>query len=98
LTGRVGSPQWGLVFQLRDWARVHTIQGDTLNVREYPTLNARVLTALYSGSRVGIMGGPRDADGYRWWRVRTETGVEGWAVESILDDRGESMRTLQPTD
>lgn len=98
LTGPVAAPQWGPIFQVRDWARVNTTAGDTLNVREYPALNARVVTGLRDGARVGIVSGPREAEGFRWWQVRTPDGVVGWAVEWVLDERGQTLRTLAPTD
>ena len=94
LTGLVGSPVWGPVFRSGDPARVHTTEGDTLNVRDVP--NGNVLVALANGSSVTVTGGPRDADGMRWWRVQTRDGVSGWAVESVLDDNGQPLRTLLP--
>jgi hypothetical protein len=94
LTGPVASPQWGPTFRSGDIARVHTTEGDTLNVRAAP--GGDVLIALVSGSRVTITGGPRWYDGLRWWRIQTPNGVSGWAVESVTDDQGQPLRTLLP--
>jgi hypothetical protein len=94
LTGLMGSPQWGPTFRSGDLARVHTTEGDTLNVRAAPGGN--VLIALVNGSRVTITGGPRLYDGLRWWRIQTPDGLSGWAVEAVTDERGERLRTLIP--
>jgi hypothetical protein len=63
-------------------ATVHVIRGDTLNVRDSAGLSGTVLEALADGTAVTLLEGPQTADGYVWWRVRTPSGVEGWAVES----------------
>lgn len=98
LTGRVGRPQWGPAFQRNDWARVRTTDGDPLNIRGAASVDSAMLFQLVSGSRVAIIGGPRVADGYRWWQVRAPDGAAGWAVESVLDDRRLRLRTLLPVD
>lgn len=90
------TPQVNPVFLPGDWARVYTTAGDTLNVRGTPSINAGVLARLSSGSQVQIVAGPRNADGYRWWQIRTADGVVGWAVESVTDAGGVTLRTLQP--
>ncbi len=95
LTGPVGSPQWGPTFRPGDRARVHTTEGDTLNVRAAP--GGDVLIALVNGSSITISGGPRWYDGLRWWQIQTPDGVSGWAVESVTDDQGQSLRTLLPS-
>lgn len=94
LTGFMLSPRWGPAFLPGDLARVHTTEGDPLNVRSAP--GGDVMIALVNGSRVMITGGPRLYDNYRWWRVQTPNGVDGWAVEAVTDDRGLRMRTLIP--
>ncbi len=96
LTGSVAAPQWGPLFQARDTARVHTTAGDTLNLRAVP--DGQVVVQMVSGSLVMVVEGPRDEGGYRWWRVQTPNGVSGWAVESVIDERGLPLRTLLPTD
>lgn len=98
LTGRAGQPQWGPAFQRNDWARVRTTDGDPLNIRSAASVDSAMLFQLVSGLRVAIIGGPRVADGYRWWQVRAPDGAAGWAVESVLDDRGLRLRTLLPVD
>jgi hypothetical protein len=95
LTGPVASPRWGPAFRPGDIARVHTTEGDTLNIRTAP--GGDIMIALISGSRVTITGGPRLYDGLNWWRIQTPDGVSGWAVESVTDDRGQRLRTLLPS-
>ncbi|NLX11905.1 MAG: hypothetical protein GXY36_19835 [Chloroflexi bacterium] len=94
LTGPVGQPRWGPLFRPRDAARVQTMQGESLNVRQAP--GGPVLIQLATGARVTILGGPRLAEGYRWWWVQTADGMAGWAVESVTDPTGRRLRTLLP--
>jgi len=92
----VGLPRWGAMFRIGDTARVQTSSGDTLNIRETPDLSSRVLIQLSNAAQVKILGGPRWAEDYRWWRVQTTDGIAGWAVESVTDERGLRLRTLLP--
>lgn len=55
--------------------------GSCLNVREAPRLSARIRHCLADGTQVVIEEGPTEADGYRWWRLRT---YGGWSVEDYL--------------
>lgn len=96
LTGPVGSPQWGPLFQSGDAARVHTTEGDMLNVRETP--NGLVLIQLPNRSRVLVVGDTRVAGDYRWWRIQTPDGVTGWVVESVIGSDGLRQRTLLPVE
>lgn len=40
-----------------------------------------VLTVVPPNSTVTVVGGPEEADGLRWWRVRWQ-GYEGWMTEA----------------
>jgi hypothetical protein len=51
-----------------------------LNVRKAPSKSAEIVKCLVDGTEVYIEGGPVDADGYRWWRLRDL----GWAAENWL--------------
>jgi hypothetical protein len=55
--------------------------GSCLNVRESPRLTARIRHCLADGTQVVVEEGPMEADGYRWWRLRT---YNGWSVEDYL--------------
>ena len=71
-------------------AEVYTVSGDTLNLREGPGLDFEIREKLERGTLVTLLEGPRKADNYAWWRVRTVDNVEGWAVE-----RADEEQTLQ---
>ncbi len=59
-------------------ARVDT---QTLNVRAGPGVGYDKVGSLLQNAEVSILEGPHEADGYRWWKVRGENGVEGWVAE-----------------
>ncbi len=63
-------------------ALVQTTGGEILNLRAQPTRESAILLYLENGMRVQIIEGPLEAEGFVWWRVRLETGLEGWAVEN----------------
>lgn len=95
LIGRSAAPQWGALFEPGDPARIRTTGGDALNMRAAP--GGAVVFAVVSGVRVTILDGPRLYDGLRWWRIRTADGIAGWAAEAVRDERGQVLRTLNPT-
>jgi hypothetical protein len=78
-------------------ARVNTDNNDNLRVRAQPdpSTEANILERLPNDAVVLLLEGPVQASGFTWWRVRTESGVEGWAVESVPAD---SLQTLVPAD
>lgn len=80
------------VFNLavNDTAVIFTTERDRLNVRSGPGLSFNILDKLERDTTVTILEGPRKADGYAWWRIRTSDGLEGWAVERV-----ETEQTLQ---
>lgn len=58
--------------------------GATLNVRETPSLNGKVVTTVKDGEKVTIKEGPREADGRTWYQLEY-AGKVGWAVKDYLD-------------
>jgi hypothetical protein len=68
------SLQIGSLYTITEW-------GDRLTVRDTPSLSGEFVTQLLQGDVVSILEGPMDAEDYCWWRLGTEDGVEGWAVE-----------------
>jgi hypothetical protein len=62
-------------------ARVFTTDGDPLNVRSAPGVGYGIVDRLMIEDRVTVLEGPANADGFTWWRIRTPSGVEGWAVD-----------------
>lgn len=66
-------------------ATVVTINTEPLRMRDQPTLNGAVLVRLGNGTVLTVVDGPREADGYTWWMVRTEGGRDGWVAENWLE-------------
>lgn len=69
---------------------------ETMNFRNGAGLGAAVIGSLAAGSTGTVIGGPVNANGYRWWQVRTSSGSQGWAASNWM------VRTSggsdQPTD
>ncbi|MEN6513014.1 PKD domain-containing protein [Methanoculleus sp.] len=40
-----------------------------------------IIDAMIKGNRGELIDGPKDADGYTWWKVRYDIGVEGWSAD-----------------
>lgn len=66
-----------------------TVSGTSgvLNMREGAGTEFKVIGSLREGTVVEIIGGPREADGYIWWQVRTDSGTVGWAAGEWLKKR-----------
>jgi hypothetical protein len=60
-----------------------------LNLRREPTTDAGRRAVAREGASLVVVDGPQEADGYTWWLVRREDGVEGWAVSDYLRLEGE---------
>jgi hypothetical protein len=65
---------------------VNVLWGEELNLREQPSLNAAILTTLPHETLVTILEGPQFGDGFRWWKLQTERGTIGWAVDAIAEN------------
>ncbi len=57
------------------------VLAETLNVRSGPGTKFDRVGVLLQNQEVDILGGPEEADGYRWWQIRTEEGISGWVAE-----------------
>lgn len=66
-------------------AAVRTAENDPLNMRTEPSLKADIVAKLSDGTQVTLTDGPRDAEGYTWWKGRSTAGDEGWLVASVGD-------------
>lgn len=75
------TPQGGLA--AGDSAQVVATSG-VLNMRDGAGTGFKVIGTLREGSVVEVVGGPREADGYTWWQVRTDAGTVGWAAGDWL--------------
>lgn len=62
--------------------------GLQLRLRAGPGTGAAIITRLPIGTQMELSEGPQPADGFNWFKVRTEGGEEGWVA-------GEQVR-LQP--
>lgn len=75
-------PAWWPTLALQiNWKYRVTKAGANLNIRETASTSAKSLSKLPAGEILTILEGPVDADNYRWWRIRTNNGVEGWCVD-----------------
>lgn len=68
-------------------AVVTSTEGDTLRVRAGAGRGFEVIAQLEPGTLVTLLEGPQIADDLSWWKIRSEDGVEGWAVERVENDR-----------
>ncbi|MCY4466584.1 MAG: hypothetical protein OXE46_13730 [Chloroflexi bacterium] len=67
-------------------AQVVGVGNDELNVRNLPNRNSSaILFRAAGGTKLQLIGGPLEADGFIWWRVRDpQFEVEGWAAGRYL--------------
>jgi len=72
------------------YARVNTEYGATLNLRETPDSEGRILEEFPDGTAITIIDGPVDSGRYRWWQIYSPMGNTGWSVEAA-----DNVRTLQ---
>jgi hypothetical protein len=59
-------------------------QGTGLNLRQQPTTYAKILASAKEGAELTVMEGPKESDGFVWWRLRTSDGKEGWGAGEWL--------------
>lgn len=58
-----------------------------LSFRQNPSTSGALIQVLDSGTTLEVIGGPREADGYTWWQLRTlDDGNEGWSAAGTADD------------
>jgi uncharacterized protein YgiM (DUF1202 family) len=77
-------------FEKNDIAVVAT---DLLNVRSDAGLDGRIVTTFGNGLRLLILDGPRDADGYTWYKVQgigdsDEDPLVGWVASDFIAAEG----------
>jgi hypothetical protein len=70
------------LFHVGQTVRVQTIDGEILNLRASPTRTSEILVYIEDETRLELLEGPVEAEGYHWWRVHTPDGLEGWVVEN----------------
>ncbi len=60
---------------------------ERLALREGPGRKYAILRTIKDGVKLTVIGGPKEADGFVWWQLRTPKGYEGWAVQDYLRPR-----------
>ncbi len=59
-------------------------QGSGLNLRAEPGTGGQVIVNASEGTILTVVEGPQEADGYIWWKLRTDAGQEGWGAADWL--------------
>ncbi len=70
------------------YMKVRNTKGEGLQLREGPGFAFATLYLLPEGTLAKVIGGPVEADGYRWWQLTYE-GLEGWSAGGWLQPLGE---------
>ena len=76
-------------------ARVQTSK--TVNVRASGTLTGTLLGTQASGVAGTIVAGPVLADGFTWWQINYDSGVDGWSGEDNLTSSSAAVPPSAPT-
>ncbi len=66
---------------------VRVVAPSGLTFRDAASTGGARLLILDSGSVLLVIGGPQEADGYTWWKLRKlDDGTEGWSAARAGDD------------
>jgi hypothetical protein len=65
--------------------RVAGTDQEGIRLRGEPGVDYATLLIVEEGVVLKVLGGPQEADGYRWWQLEMEDGTVGWAVEDWLE-------------
>ncbi len=64
---------------------VFNTDGLGLNMREGPGVSFAIVELLPEGTRLVIIGGPEEVDGFVWWKVqKVDSQVQGWVAEDFI--------------
>lgn len=72
----------GLAVGASAWVR--KAGGKNLRLRDNHGLDSNAFAGLPPGTRMTLLEGPVEDDGYPWWRVRVDDGREGWVAGTEL--------------
>ncbi len=64
-----------------------TTGGDKLNVRAGAGSGNELVFQLDEGALITLLEAPQVVDGFRWWRIQTTEGLEGWTIDRFDGDR-----------
>ena len=84
-TSRVSAPAplvCNLDAKLRRGDRAERSGQTGINLRNAPGLNGTRVGKIQPGTVVSVLEGPRSANGYQWYKIRTAGRAEGWVAES----------------
>jgi hypothetical protein len=72
---------------------VNSPEDSRLRLRESPNASAPLVNErrLGTGETATVLDGPVDADGARYWQIRTSDGLEGWSAEMLLGASGTAV-------
>jgi uncharacterized protein YgiM (DUF1202 family) len=70
----------GRTFSIGDGVYIDT---DGINIRSAPGTSASKVAVLYTNETARVVDGPREADGYVWYRLESSKGT-GWGVSRYL--------------
>ena len=68
-------------FQIGDRVRAT----ENLNAREEPSTKGKTITVMSKGSTGTISSNCTFADNFYWWKVKWDSGVEGWCPGELLE-------------
>ncbi len=68
-----------------------------LNVRATASTNGTLLGTQPLGSTGTIVGGPTNNNGFNWWNVNYDSGIDGWSVEDFLQTYTSPIAPLNNT-
>ena len=80
-------PQDALALSVGDRVVVQNVGSIGLNVRTGAGTGYSVIGKVYDGAKGTITSGPRNANGYTWWKVRWNSSHHGWSVDYYDGDR-----------
>src|SRR5207244_3593842 len=60
------------------------VSSGPLNVRGTASISGTLLGTQATNALGTVIGGPTYADGYWWWNINYDSGVDGWSVEDYL--------------
>jgi heat shock protein HslJ len=95
ITACPGAPE--ITLKPGEWARVSGNPPLPSRIRSQPGSSGEVIGQVQPGLNVLVVNGPRCANGYTWWFVRSSDGLEGWAAEGDAAGYWLIETTVTPT-
>ncbi|MEK7538952.1 MAG: peptidoglycan-binding protein [Patescibacteria group bacterium] len=82
-------------FSLNDRVQV---TASAINVRATGSTSGTLLGTQANNALGTIIGGPVAADGFNWWNINYDTGVDGWSAENYVTKYSSApVDTIAPT-